>query len=199
MVPGHNLYSVDVMTLYHRQQYVNWGPRMCDLTHQRKKPWRPTTNVMLCHVCSVSAKKTDTCLFTHEWHMGKKNPKAPKDNQAIKKRASGGTKGSAPRAQSKPSKKRVPVARGSSLPDTPPAPTKRRSTRSNTLLKYYLARHAEGWEKRADLLTVPYRPFTVSKDTLKSIFHHFSSADRVSGVDKVLASWQDLTSDTFYV
>ena len=124
MVTGHNLYSVDVTTHYHDQQYIDWGPRMCDLMRKRKKPWRPTTNVMLCHVCSVAATNPATCIFTHEWHMGKKNPKAPKEDQAIMKHASGGTKWSAQRAQSKPSKKRVPVARGSLLPNTPPVPTK---------------------------------------------------------------------------
>ena len=39
MVPCHNFYSVDVMTRYHGQDYIDWGPRMCDLTRTHKKPW----------------------------------------------------------------------------------------------------------------------------------------------------------------
>ena len=75
-VPGHDNWSIDVMTLKQKLKNAQGVVQACDLCRVEREKWRPTTNVAQCLKCQ---KESKICTFKMPWSMGKKKHSESKE------------------------------------------------------------------------------------------------------------------------
>ena len=78
-VPGHGLYSLDVLAIHGNVQHPENMPHSCDMCRKRKKPLLPSSEPLLCRLCSKIKKGenpiTVTSTTPDRWakHMATRN------------------------------------------------------------------------------------------------------------------------------
>ena len=176
-VPGHNTWSIDVVTLANKVKFWQGVVQACDLCRSEREKWRPSRNVNRCLRCQKEGKD---CTFKKPWAMGKKKRV---DSDKV--------------TEKPPSKKSCQAKSDKVKPTDNCKLHKHQSPSKTSLIPYIMRLHQLGATSHRDMLTSERQPFKRNKSYFDMIVDVAGKVSEECGVDEVVTRWTDLSSNKF--